>query len=65
MKKKAIEIAFGTLAILMIILMVLVSIIIYYFAIYSSGTGATRDIVKTIENRTNNTTQLIRNMTRI
>lgn len=65
MKKKAVEIAFGTLVILIIVLIVLVSIIVYYFTIYSSGTGTTRDIIKTIENQTKNTTQLIGNMTRI
>ncbi|MEM4958486.1 MAG: hypothetical protein QXX12_01250 [Nanopusillaceae archaeon] len=65
MKKKAVEIALGTLAILIIILIVLISIIVYYFVVYSSGTRTTRDIVITIENQTSNTTQLIRNMTRI
>ncbi|MEM4511210.1 MAG: hypothetical protein QXD25_00130 [Nanopusillaceae archaeon] len=65
MKKRAIEIAFGTLAILIIILIVLMSIIIYYLAVYSSGAGSVRNIVKTIENQTNNTTQLIGNITRI
>lgn len=65
MRKKSIEIAFGTLAILIIVLVVLIGIISYYFLVYSKTTSSQNQIVISISNQTNNTVEIIKNMTNI
>lgn len=63
--KKGVEIAFGTIVIILITILVLMSIIVFYSGIYLRGHQTASNITQTIRNRTNITQELIINITNV
>ncbi|RDD52568.1 hypothetical protein BA065_00895 [Nanoarchaeota archaeon NZ13-N] len=63
--KKSVEIALGTIVLLIVALIVLVSTIWLYYFVYSSSSRGTLNIGNVVVNQTNQTTEILKNITNI
>jgi len=63
--KRSVEIALGTIVLFLITISVLISVIWFYYVIYSRSAPETTKIGNVIANQTNETIEILKNITNI
>jgi len=63
--KRSVEIALGTIVLLIIAVVVLISVIWFYYIVYSRSAPGTTGMANVVSNQTNETIGILKNITNI